>query len=159
MPRDRQPIPGYPQGRRVYQTPPEIPPPPKVPTLPANGSVVSWLKAAPPWAIGIIAILLVGGSTLQSIATALGPKPATAEQNAAILDRQRATDERLARIEKKLDNSTERGSRRDQILVEGLCKLNGGKPIARGAPCDELVWNPPPLDADAPWSAREVWPE
>lgn len=129
---------------------------------PSSGSVsvISWLKAAPPWAIGVIAILLVGGSTLQSIAVALGPKPATAEQQQASLELQRATDEKLVRLDRKLDAAIAKGERRDNLQAEWACRNNGPKPapIARGAPCGELVLDPPPLGATGPWTARAEWP-
>lgn len=155
---DNRPIPGYPQMRRDWRTP-EIPPPPKLPTLGPG----SWLSMAPKWAIGVLLIapLFGGAAGIKScIDAATAPKPATAEQGIAMIQRLEAVEKSNVRIEQKLDASIARGLRRDNALGGWACKMNGDRPtpIARGAPCNELVWDPPPLGSAVPWVAREEWP-
>src|SRR5688572_4505626 len=145
----KTPIPGYPQHRRNWDTPkPEIPPPPKTPTLPTTNT--SWFALAPKWAIGILLIapLFGGAAGVKTIIDSFSaPKPATTEQAEDIRADVKQLKKDFDARERARKSWEERQSRRDQILVEGLCKLNGGKPIAREAPCNELIWNTPPLEA------------
>lgn len=154
----REPVAGYPQRMRQWETPaPIIPKAPKVPQItpppppPSRTSKIAQVGAA----VALV-VTALGGSTILDRCTQ--PKPQTAEQGAAMYELQRQTDERVARIEKKFDAAIARQQRRNGILIESACKMNGGTPIARGAPCNELVWTPPPLGSSVPWVAREEWP-
>lgn len=139
------------------------PPPPEQPSTPppsTRGKGVS----VPAWAIGVGAILgaLGGAGGLKSIVeAATAPKPATTEQADDIrsdLKRLRADfdEDRAARKAERLAES-----RRWDIAQGALCRFNGPKPapFARRVECDAVIWDPPPLGADGPWTAREEFPQ
>lgn len=154
-------MPGVPRRFSTLRTPaPEIPPPPALPTgtepPPSSGKRMSRTAQI----IGAAAALIVSLGGVEFAKLLLTPKPATAEQNTAIIARLEAVERSNARIEQKLDAATERQATRDEILSGWACRMNGDRPtpIARGAPCNELRWEAPPLGSAAPWIAREEWP-
>lgn len=148
--------PGVPRRFSTLRTP-EIPPPPKLPSgtdPPSSRKHHSKIVQYGAAAAAIIAAL--GG--IEFVKVLVARPTASAEQAEDI-----RADVKLIRDGIEKDRAMrkqweDRQARRDQIVAEGLCKLNGGKPIARGAPCNELVWDPPPLDSAVPWRAREEWP-
>jgi hypothetical protein len=113
-------------------------------------------------AVGFIITALGGPAVLELFKSCNTPKPATAEQ-------QDVTIERLARLEAKFDATgaeekhwRDKQERRWGIVVDWGCRMNGLKgpeQFARGQDCNSVIWDPPPLGADRPWSAREEWPK
>ncbi len=153
-------VPGAPRRFSTLRTP-EIPPPPRLPSVGPPSGGASWWSLAPKWAIGIVVVVTVlgGASGVRAIAETFAPKAATAEQAAAIAQRIEAVEKAATRIEEKLDASTQAQARRNAVVAGWACRMNGERPtpIARNAPCG-LAWEVPPLGSAGPWVAREEWP-
>jgi len=112
----------------------------------------------PPWAVGVVAIVTALGGP--AVVEVLRTKPPDTMPMLTELQQDvKATRDDLKEIRAVVHRSDSRQELRDDLQNGAICRLNAGKPFARGVDCDAVgEWITSPLGSAAAWRTTTEWP-